>query len=46
MTVSIREATTVDDDDIADLYVAPRADALGHLQRIRNEDEHRAFAAL
>ncbi len=43
MTVSIREATAADDDSIADLYVASRADALGHLHRIRNDDEDRAW---
>ncbi len=43
LTVSIREATIADDDDIADLYVASRADALGYLHRVRSDDEDRAW---
>ena len=41
--VTIDVATAADGDEIADLYLASRADALGHLKRAHTDDEVRAW---
>lgn len=41
--VELRQATPVDADQIADLYLASRADALPYLRRVHTDDEVRGW---